>query len=82
MSSPRPTRSTRSTPCSRKLGRKLGIVHTYLKWQAPFPTVSDRAFLSDGLTLLISWAGTDTKQIISGTDDAWIRTRALSRSRR
>ena len=60
----------------QKLGRKLGIVHTYLKWQAPFPTVSDRAFLSDGLTLLISWAGTDTKQIISGTDDAWIRTRA------
>jgi hypothetical protein len=60
----------------QKLGRKLGIVHTYLKWQAPFPTVSDRTFLSQGLTLLISWAGTDTKQIISGSDDAWIRTRA------
>jgi hypothetical protein len=60
----------------QELGRKLGIVHTYLKWQAPFPTVSDRTFLSQGLTLLISWAGTDTKQIISGTDDAWIRTRA------
>jgi hypothetical protein len=60
----------------QQIGRKLQIVHTYLKWQAPFPTPSDEAFLAQGSTLLISWAGTDTKQIISGTDDAWIRTRA------
>lgn len=60
----------------RQLGRKLSIVHTYLKWQAPFPTPSDRAFLSQGSMLLISWAGTDTKQIISGAADGWIRTRA------
>jgi beta-mannanase len=26
--------------------------------------------------LLISWAGTDTRQIVSGADDSWIRTRA------
>ncbi len=58
------------------LGRKLSIVHTYLKWQAPFPTPSDVAFVRQGSTLLISWAGTDTKQIISGADDNWIRTRA------
>jgi len=60
----------------QQIGRKLQIIHTYLKWQAPFPTVSDEAFLAQGSTLLISWAGTDTKQIISGADDAWIRTRA------
>jgi hypothetical protein len=60
----------------QELGRKLGIVHTYLKWQAPFPTASDQTFLSEGQTLLISWAGTDTTQIVSGADDAWIRTRA------
>jgi hypothetical protein len=60
----------------QQVGRKLQIVHTYLKWQAPFPTVSDKAFLAQGSTLLISWAGTDTEQIISGADDAWIRTRA------
>jgi hypothetical protein len=60
----------------QKIGRKLNIVHTYLKWQAPFPTRSDLAFVSQGSTLLISWAGTDTRQIASGADDSWIRTRA------
>ena len=59
-----------------QLGRKLAIVHTYLKWQAPFPTASDLTFLSQGSMLLISWAGTDTRQIASGADDSWIRTRA------
>lgn len=60
----------------QQIGRKLNIVHTYLQWQAPFPTVSDEAFLSQGNTLLVSWAGTDTRQIMSGADDSWIRTRA------
>ena len=59
-----------------QLGRKLAIVHTYLKWQAPFPTSSALTFLDQGSMLLISWAGTDTRQIVSGADDAWIRTRA------
>jgi hypothetical protein len=59
-----------------RLGRKLAIVHTYLKWQAPFPTRSDLTFLSQGSMLLISWAGTDTSQVASGADDSWIRTRA------
>jgi hypothetical protein len=59
-----------------EIGHKLSIVHTYLKWQAPFPTPSDDAFLSQGSTLLVSWAGTDTKTIISGAADSWIRTRA------
>ena len=60
----------------QQIGRKLTIVHTYLKWQAAFPTTSDLTFLSQGSMLLISWAGTDTQQINSGADDAWIRTRA------
>lgn len=61
----------------QELGRKLSIVHIYLTWQARFPRSSDEAFLSQGSILLISWAGTDTQQIISGADDGWIRTRAL-----
>jgi hypothetical protein len=61
----------------RQLGRKLNIVHTYVKWRAEFPRQSDLAFLGQGSMLLISWAGTDTRQISSGADDAWIRTRAL-----
>jgi hypothetical protein len=60
----------------RQLGRKLSIVHTYVKWQARFPTTSALTFLSQGSMLLISWAGTDTREISSGADDAWIRTRA------
>jgi hypothetical protein len=60
----------------QQLGHKLAIVHTYLKWQAVFPTPSDLAFINQGSTLLISWAGTGTQQIISGADDGWIRTRA------
>jgi hypothetical protein len=60
----------------QKIGRKLDIVHSYLKWQAPFPTPSDLAFVRQGSTLLISWAGTDTQQIASGADDSWLRTRA------
>jgi hypothetical protein len=60
----------------RKIGRKLGIVHIYLKWQAAFPTRSDLAFLNQGSVLLVSWAGTSLQQITSGTDDSWIRTRA------
>ena len=60
----------------QQLGRRLSIVHTYLKWQAKFPTTSALTFLSQGSMLLISWAGTDTREIASGADDAWIRTRA------
>ena len=60
----------------QQIGRNLNVVHTYLKWQAPFPTASDTAFIAQGSTLLISWAGTDTAEITSGGDDAWIRTRA------
>jgi hypothetical protein len=60
----------------QQIGRKLDIVHTYLTWQAPFPTASDMTFLDQGSTLLISWAGVPVQQITSGADDGWIRTRA------
>jgi hypothetical protein len=60
----------------QQLGRRLSIVHTYLKWQARFPTTSALTFLAQGNMLLISWAGTDTRQIAAGADDAWIRARA------
>jgi hypothetical protein len=60
----------------RQIGRKLGIVHTYLQWQSRFPTASDLTFLRQGSLLLISWAGAPVGQITSGADDSWIRTRA------
>ena len=61
----------------QQLGRRLSIVHTYVKWQARFPTASALTFLDQGSMLLISWAGADTLQIGYGADDVWIRTRAL-----
>ena len=64
------------TSLQQQLGRRLDIVHTYLKWQKPFPTPSDLHFLSQGNMLFISWAGTAIQQITSGADDSWIRTRA------
>ena len=59
-----------------ELGRRLDIVHTYLKWQGTFPTASDRAALSQRSTLLLSWAGTDSSAVSSGIDDNVIRQRA------
>jgi hypothetical protein len=60
----------------QQIGRKLSIIHTYLQWQAPFPTPSDLSFVKQGSILLISWAGTATRQIVSGASDGLIRARA------
>jgi hypothetical protein len=61
----------------RQIGRRLDIVHVYLKWQAPFPKPSDVAFMQQGSMLLLSWAGTDTQAIAEGHYDGFIRQRAL-----
>lgn len=61
----------------RQIGRRLDIVHVYLKWQAPFPTPSDVAFMQQGSMLLLSWAGTDTEAIAQGRYDSFIKQRAL-----
>ena len=60
----------------RQIGRRLDIVHTYVKWHDPFPTSSDLAFLHSGSRLLLSWGGTDPRAIVSGREDGWIRQRA------
>ena len=60
----------------QQIGRRLDIVHVYLKWQAPFPRLSDLTFMRQGAMLLLSWAGTDTQAIISGHYDSFIRQRA------
>jgi hypothetical protein len=53
--------------------RPLDIVHTYVTWQAEFPTASQLAASRDGQILLMSWTGTDTREMASGADDAEIR---------
>ncbi|HEY2553224.1 MAG TPA: hypothetical protein VGI64_21885 [Streptosporangiaceae bacterium] len=61
-----------------RLGRKLAIVHTYSKWAATFPTASQQAFLNSVSVLLLSWAGTDTRSIVSGRQDSVIKQKALA----
>jgi hypothetical protein len=60
----------------QQIGRRLDIVHIYLKADAAFPTTSDLAFVRQGSMLLVSWALNDTRAIISGADDSLIRQRA------
>lgn len=60
----------------RQLHRPLDIVHTYRKWDDPTFSDAELEFIRDGETLLYSWAGTDTRTIASGQQDAAIRQRA------
>lgn len=61
-----------------QLGRPLDLFHDYHTWADPFPAEADRYFAQRGTTVLLSWAGTDTRQIVSGRYDAMIRERAES----
>lgn len=56
-----------------QLGRRLDIVHTYLKWRGAFPTLSDQAALAQHSMLLVSWAGARSTAVTSGRLDAVIR---------
>jgi hypothetical protein len=57
------------------LGRRLDIVHTYKRLDEPFFTDSDVSFAGRA-TLMLSWAGGDSRMIVSGRHDALIRERA------
>ena len=59
-----------------QIGRRLDIVHTYLRQPAPFPTSSDLAWVRQGSMLLVSWALNDSRGIAAGEWDAAIRQRA------
>lgn len=60
-----------------ELGRPLGVVHSYHRWERPFPSDFDRYVVTrrNG-TLLLSWGGTDTDDIVAGVHDTMIRERA------
>lgn len=57
------------------LGRRLDIVHTYKRLDEPFFTMSD-VDLGARATLMLSWAGGDSRSVTSGRHDALIRERA------
>ena len=58
------------------LGQPLSIVHNYHKWDVDFPSSFDRYVVDRGSVLLLSWAGTYPRDILSGRYDAMVRARA------
>ncbi|HCT81382.1 MAG TPA: endoglucanase [Micromonosporaceae bacterium] len=59
-----------------QLGRKLDIVHSYRRIHEEIATPSDLSFVASGATLMISWAGASSQDIIDGTIDDEIRKHA------
>jgi hypothetical protein len=60
------------------LGRRLDIVNTYRRFEQPVGTASDRQFLDQGATLMVSWATGDNRSITSGRQDELIRAQAIA----
>ncbi|MEZ5281900.1 MAG: hypothetical protein R2770_15685 [Acidimicrobiales bacterium] len=57
-------------------GRTYDIGHVFHSWDTPIPTEDDLMHLADGRVLMISWNGTDTREIAAGAHDDWIRSQA------
>ncbi len=64
------------TDFEHRLGRKLDIVNTYRRIHEDIGTDSDWSFVDSGATLMISWAGTSSLDILSGLVDKEIRAHA------
>jgi Glycosyl hydrolase family 26 len=58
------------------LGRKLKIVNTYRRFEQMVGTSSDKEFLAQGATLMVSWATGDNRSIVDGEHDDLIREQA------
>jgi hypothetical protein len=58
------------------LGRRLAIDHHYYPWSAPFPSGLEQWDLDMGRVPMISWHGSDTEAIVTGSQDALIQARA------
>ncbi|MGI5245527.1 glycoside hydrolase family 26 protein [Dactylosporangium sp. CA-139066] len=69
-------RVTAMTAWEHSLGRKMAIVNTYRRFDENFFNESDRQFTARGSTLMLSWAGGDTRLITMGRYDDLIRQRA------
>lgn len=58
------------------LGRRLSIVNTYRRFEQMVGTSSDKEFLAQGATLMVSWATGDNRSILDGEHDDLIRKQA------
>lgn len=64
------------TDYQHRLGRNLDIVNTYRRLHEQIGTESDWSYVDSGATLMISWAGTSSFDILSGSVDNEIRADA------
>ncbi|MBV1849666.1 glycoside hydrolase family 26 protein [Catellatospora tritici] len=60
----------------QRLNRRLDIVNTYRRLHEEIGTVSDRQFRDAGATLMLSWTGAESAQVLTGQHDEVIRERA------
>jgi len=56
--------------------RTLNLAHVYLRWRYPFPTPAAETFAKQGDAVIVSWTGTDTIEMGSGSVDDTIRKTA------
>jgi hypothetical protein len=57
-------------------GRKLQVVNVFHPWTQIFPDLADTTFVGEGKTLMISWNGAPSAQVVAGTYDDVLRKRA------
>jgi len=72
----RAERETRWRQIESDADRDYDIGHVFHSWDTAIPTTDDLMHLEDGRTLLVSWNGTDTKEIAAGVHDEWIQRQA------
>jgi hypothetical protein len=58
------------------IGRPTAVAHSFHPWHEDFPSTYDYELVHRGKLLMISWAGTDTRSIVTGVYDEEIRRRA------
>lgn len=58
------------------IGRDLAIAHSFHPWREDFPSTYDYELVHRNMLLMVSWAGTDTRSIMTGVYDEEIRRRA------
>jgi hypothetical protein len=61
-----------------RLGRQLKIVNTYRRFDQMVGTSSDKQFVAQGSTLMVSWATGDNRSILDGEHDDLIRRQAVA----
>ncbi|GLY01052.1 glycosyl hydrolase [Actinoplanes sp. NBRC 101535] len=60
----------------QSLGRRLNFINTYRRFDQMMGTASDKEFLSQGASLMISWATGDNRSVLAGEHDRLIRRQA------